>query len=86
MVKVKITFQVYLKEDNMKRNKDKRYKKLLLTKEYLDKKVSQLTKDRKTDRSWDMKATLVRLKKQKLKIKEEIARISDKFNKLTKVK
>tara|TARA_Y100001938_G_C7793871_1_gene283849 strand:+ start:167 stop:379 length:213 start_codon:yes stop_codon:yes gene_type:complete len=70
----------------MKRNKDKRYKKLLLTKEYLDKKVSQLTKDRKTDRSWDMKATLVRLKKQKLKIKEEIARISDKFNKLTKVK
>ena len=70
----------------MKRNKDKRYKKLLLTKEYLDKKASQLTKDRKTDRSWDMKATLVRLKKQKLKIKEEIARISDKFNKLTKVK
>ena len=86
MVKVKTTFLVYLKEDNMKRNKDKRYKKLLLTKEYLDKKVSQLTKDRKTDRSWDMKATLVRLKKQKLKIKEEIARISDKFNKLTKVK
>ena len=86
MVKVKTTFLVYLKEDNMKRNKDKRYKKLLLTKEYLDKKVSQLTKDRKTDRSWDMKATLVRLKKQKLKIKEEIAKISDKFNKLTKVK
>jgi uncharacterized protein YdcH (DUF465 family) len=74
------------KEDNMKRNKDKRYKKLLLTKEYLDKKVSQLTKDRKTDRSWDMKATLVRLKKQKLKIKEEIAKISARFNKLTKVK
>jgi|TARA_A100001391_G_scaffold188138_2_gene158507 uncharacterized protein YdcH (DUF465 family) len=70
----------------MKRNKDKRYKKLLLTKEYLDKKVSQLTKDRKTDRSWDMKATLVRLKKQKLKIKEEIAKISARFNKLTKVK
>ncbi len=70
----------------MKRNKDKRYKKLLLTKEYLDKKVSQLTKDRKTDRSWDMKATLVRLKKQKLKIKEELARITDKFNSLTKLK
>ena len=70
----------------MKRNKDTRYKKLLLTKEYLDKKVSQLTKDRKTDRSWDMKATLVRLKKQKLKIKEEIAKISARFNKLTKVK
>ncbi len=86
MVKVKTTFLVYLKEDNMKRNKDKRYKKLLLTKEYLDKKVSQLTKDRKTDRSWDMKATLVRLKKQKLKIKEEIAKISARFNKLTKVK
>jgi len=33
-----------------------------------------------------MKATLVRLKKQKIKIKDEIARISARFNKLTKVK
>ena len=66
--------------------KDKKLKKLVLAKEYLDRKVSELTKDRKTDRSWDAKATLVRLKKQKLKIKEEISRLADKFAKLTKVK
>lgn len=70
----------------MAKNKDKKYKKLLETKKYLDSKVAELTKDRKKDRSWDMKATLVRLKKQKLRIKEEIARITDKFNKLTKLK
>ena len=70
----------------MAKNKDKKYKKLHEEKKYLDSKVAELTKDRKKDRSWDMKATLVRLKKQKLKIKEEIARITDKFNKLTKLK
>ena len=70
----------------MAKIKDKKLKKLISAKEYLDRKVSQLTKDRKTDRSWDAKATLVRLKKQKLKIKEEISRLADKFAKLTKVK
>ena len=54
----------------VKKNKDKKYKKLVETKKYLDSKVAELTKDRKKDRSWDMKATLVRLKKQKLRIKE----------------
>jgi uncharacterized protein YdcH (DUF465 family) len=70
----------------MAKIKDKRLKKLISAKEYLDRKVSQLTKDRKTDRSWDAKATLVRLKKQKLKLKEEISRLAEKFAKLTKVK
>jgi uncharacterized protein YdcH (DUF465 family) len=70
----------------MAKIKDKKLKKLILAKEYLDRKVSELTKDRKTDRSWDAKATLVRLKKQKLKLKEEISRLADKFAKLTKVK
>tara|TARA_B100000214_G_C23886528_1_gene589730 strand:- start:461 stop:673 length:213 start_codon:yes stop_codon:yes gene_type:complete len=70
----------------MAKIKDKKLKKLISAKEYLDRKVSELTKDRKTDRSWDAKATLVRLKKQKLKIKEEISRLADKFAKLTKVK
>lgn len=70
----------------MAKIKDKKLKKLISAKEYLDRKVSQLTKDRKTDRSWDAKATLVRLKKQKLKLKEEISRLADKFAKLTKVK
>ncbi len=63
--------------------KDKKYKKLLETKKYLDKKVSQLTKDRKKDRSWDAKATLLRLKKQKLRIKEEISKLADKLSNLT---
>ena len=66
--------------------KDKKLKKLVLAKEYLDRKVSELTKDRKSDRSWDAKATLLRLKKQKLRLKEEISRLADKFAKLTKVK
>lgn len=66
--------------------KDKKLKKLILTKDYLDRKVEELTKDRKKDRSWDAKATLVRLKKQKLRLKEEIARLADKFGQLTKTK
>ena len=70
----------------MAKIKDKKLKKLILAKEYLDRKVSQLTKDRKIDRSWDAKATLVRLKKQKLRLKEEISRLADKFAKLNKVK
>ena len=45
--------------------KNKKLKKLLYEKNWLDKKVAELTKDRKKDRSWDAKATLVRLKKQK---------------------
>ena len=49
----------------------------------MDKKVSELTKDRKKDRSWDAKATLLRLKKQKLRIKEEISKLADKLSKLT---
>ena len=66
--------------------KDKKLKKLILTKDYLDRKVEELTKDRKKDRSWDAKATLVRLKKQKLRLKEEISRLADKFGQLTKAK
>ena len=45
--------------------KNKKLKKLLYEKNWLDKKVAELTKDRKKDRSWDAKATLLRLKKQK---------------------
>ena len=70
----------------MAKIKDKKLKKLLSAKDYLDRKVSELTKDRTTDRSWDAKATLIRLKKQKLKLKEEISKLADKFSKFTKVK
>jgi len=67
----------------MVKNKDKKFKKLMASKDYLDKKVAELTKDRKKDRSWDAKAVLLRLKKQKLKIKEELKQIADKFASLT---
>jgi uncharacterized protein YdcH (DUF465 family) len=67
----------------MVKNKDKRFKKLIASKDYLDKKVAELTKDRKKDRSWDAKATLLRLKKQKLLLKAEISRLADKFSQLT---
>lgn len=70
----------------MAKIKDKKLKKLISAKEYLDRKVSELTKDRKTDRSWDAKATLVRLKKQKLRLKEEITRLANKLGSLTKLK
>jgi len=70
----------------MVKSKDKKLKKLVYEKEYLDKKVRQMTRDRRSDRSWDAKAILLRLKKQKLKIKEEIARVSEKFLELTKLK
>ena len=70
----------------MVKSKDKKLKKLVYEIEYRDKKVRQMTKDRRSDRSWDAKAILLRLKKQKLKIKEEIARASEKFIKLTKLK
>ena len=70
----------------MVKSKDKKLKKLIYEKEYLDKKVRQMTRDRRSDRSWDAKAILLRLKKQKLKIKEEIARVSEKFLELTKLK
>jgi len=70
----------------MVKSKDKKLKKLVYEKEYLDKKVKQMTRDRRSDRSWDAKAILLRLKKQKLKIKEEIARVSEKFLELTKLK
>ena len=66
--------------------KDKQLKKLLSAKDYLDRKVEELTKDRKNDRSWGAKATLLRVKKQKLRLKEEISRLADKFSRLTKIK
>ena len=66
--------------------KNKKLKKLLYEKNWLDKKVAELTKDRKNDRSWDAKATLLRLKKQKLRLKEEITRLANKLGSLTKLK
>ena len=53
--------------------KDKKIKKLQVHHDYLNRKVDQLTKDRKKDRSSESKTVLMRLKKTKLAIKDAIA-------------
>jgi uncharacterized protein YdcH (DUF465 family) len=62
------------RRDNMvKKIKDKKLKKLQLHHDYLNKKVNELTKDRKKDRSSESKTVLMTLKKTKLAIKDAIA-------------
>ena len=63
----------------MVKNKDKKLKKLIKEKEYLDRKVQEVETDRGWDRSWDAKAILLRLKKQKLAIKEAINKAVSSF-------
>ena len=57
-----------------KRRRSKKLKKLEEEHAYLDRKVSQLTKDRLKDRSSESKDVLTRLKRTKLQIKDAIAR------------
>ena len=52
--------------------RDKKIKKLQVHHDYLNRKVDQLTKDRKKDRSSESKTVLMTLKKTKLAIKDEI--------------
>jgi|TARA_R110000744_G_scaffold21544_2_gene55667 hypothetical protein len=52
--------------------KDKKIKKLQMHHDYLNRKVDQLTKDRKKDRSSESKTVLMTLKKTKLAIKDAI--------------
>ena len=54
--------------------KDKKLKKLQDHHDYLNRKVEELTKDRKKDRSDESKQLLMRLKKTKLAMKDAIAR------------
>ena len=56
-----------------KLKKNKRLKKLIDHHTYLNKKVEELTKDRKKDRSDESKQILMRLKKTKLAMKDAIA-------------
>lgn len=65
----------------MAKRKDKSLKRLVKEKEYLDRKVEEVEQERDRDRSWDAKAILLRLKKQKLAIKEAIAKAVDSFTK-----
>ena len=61
--------------------KNKKLKKLMDHHAYLNKKVAELTEDRKKDRSDESKTLLMRLKKTKLAIKDSIARAKAKFTK-----
>ncbi len=61
--------------------KNKKLKKLIDHHSYLNKKVAELTEDRKKDRSDESKAILMRLKKTKLVIKDSIARAKAKLTK-----
>tara|TARA_B100001564_G_scaffold175955_1_gene148060 strand:+ start:1072 stop:1275 length:204 start_codon:yes stop_codon:yes gene_type:complete len=56
------------------KRRSKKLKKLEDEHAYLDKKVTQLTKDRLKDRSHESKDVLTRLKRTKLMIKDAIAR------------
>ena len=58
----------------MVKKKSKKLKKLEEEHQYLDKKVKELTEDRKKDRSSESKNVLQRLKKTKLALKDAIAR------------
>jgi uncharacterized protein YdcH (DUF465 family) len=58
----------------MPKIKDKKLKKLQDHHDYLNRKVDELTKDRKKDRSDESKQLLMRLKKTKLAMKDAIAK------------
>lgn len=67
--------------------KDKKLKKLLDHHDFLNRKTKEIDAERKEgERSGDGKAHLIRLKKQKLAMKDKIARVTEELSKLTKVK
>lgn len=61
--------------------KSKKLEKLEDHHDYLNRKVKELTEDRKKDRSSESKTLLMRLKKTKLAIKDSIARAKAKLTK-----
>ena len=61
--------------------KDKKLKKLEDHHDYLNRKVKELTKDRKTDRSDESKQLLMRLKKTKLAMKDAITKAKQAIDK-----
>jgi uncharacterized protein YdcH (DUF465 family) len=67
--------------------KSKKLKRLEDHHDYLNRKTKELDKERGNgDRDADSKQLLLRLKKTKLAIKDEIARVTKKIRKLTKIK
>ena len=74
-------------QKHLTKRKDKKLKKLLDHHDYLNRKTKEIDVERKDgERSSDGKALLVRLKKQKLAMKDEITRVTEELSKLTKIK
>ena len=74
-------------QKHLTKRKDKKLKKLLDHHDYLNRKTKEIDAERKEgERSSDGKALLIRLKKQKLAMKDEIARVTEQLGKLTKQK
>jgi uncharacterized protein YdcH (DUF465 family) len=64
----------YSKEHKMA-NKNKKLRKLQLHHDYLNRKVAEVTELRLHDRSPESKTILMRLKKEKLSLKDQIAEL-----------
>ena len=74
-------------QKHLTKRKDKKLKKLLDHHDFLNRKTKEIDTEREEgERSSDGKALLIRLKKQKLAMKDEIARVTEQLSKLTKVK
>ena len=74
-------------QKHLTKRKDKKLKKLLDHHDYLNRKTKEIDTEREDgERSSDGKALLLRLKKQKLAMKDEITRVTEELSKLTKIK
>ena len=74
-------------QKHLSKRKDKKLKKLLDHHDFLNRKTKEIDAEREEgERSSDGKALLIRLKKQKLAMKDEITRVTEELSKLTKVK
>ena len=74
-------------QKHLTKRKDKKLKKLEDEHDYLNRKTKDLDKERgQGDRDADSKQLLLRLKKTKLAIKDEITRVTEDLGKLTKIK
>lgn len=60
-------------------NKNKQLKKLQLHHDYLNRKVAEVTELRRHDRSIESKTILMRLKKEKLALKDQIVELEKKL-------
>lgn len=64
-------------------NKNKELRKLQLHHDYLDRKVAEVTELRRHDRSVESKTILMRLKKEKLALKDAISELENELAQLT---